>query len=150
MDAALSVTQASLWFPTLHPLRVEPARCLDDKSDLRGRVGHDMPRLGAAGLMLAAYATTLTLRGASFTARRAYAAVATPRSVRHRRDRRRIGAGDFSGGIADVVTLANLPQAVLEAVRWTFGDERSPDPTCPFDALAAVRWRALTVELGAT
>ena len=33
---------------------------------------------------------------------------------------------DFSGGVADAVTLASLPQALTDAVHWIFGDELAP------------------------
>jgi ABC-2 type transport system permease protein len=145
--AALSVTLASLWFPTLL-LWVWNLLDASDKTDFVRDEWEVLPRLGAAGLLVAGPFATLALTTASFTVRRAYAAVATLAVVFVGAIVGGIAQDDFSGGIADAVALANLPQAVLDAVRWTFGDERSPDQL-PVSGRVAAAWVvALTVALG--
>ena len=118
----LTVTAVMAWFPALvlmvwNILDAESTtKWLEDDWDV-------LPRLLAAGLAVAAPFTTLALLCASFTARRAYAAVATLAVLFVGAAVGGIAEGDFDGDIADAVSLVNLPQAVIDAVRWIFAEE---------------------------
>lgn len=153
--AGLAVTAAMAWFPALvlmvwNILDAESTtRWLEDDWDV-------LPRVLAAGLAVAAPFTTLALLCASFTARRAYAAVATLAMLFVGAAVGSIAEEDFDGGVADAVSLANLPEAVIDAVRWIFGEEVFGRPfsgavsaawlagaTAAFGAALFVRTRAL-------
>ena len=67
--------------------------------------------------------TTLGLLVASFATRRAYASVAMLAVLFIGSAIGGIAENDFSGGVADAVTLTSLPQAMTDAVHWIFGDE---------------------------
>lgn len=146
--AALTVFLAAVWFPTLLLFvwnfldAADKTAWLDDEWVV-------LPRLVAAGLVVAAPFTTLALTAASFTVRRAYASVATLAVVFVGAIVGGIAQGDFSGRAADAVALANLPQAVLDATRWVFDAERSGD-SLPVSGAVAAAWLAIvTVALGA-
>ncbi len=82
-----------------------------------------VPRFVLAAVVVAVVLTTLGLLVASFATRRAYASVAMLAVLFIGSAIGGIAESDFSGGVADAVTLASLPQALTDAVHWIFGDE---------------------------
>jgi ABC-2 type transport system permease protein len=82
-----------------------------------------VPRFVLAAIVVAVVLTTLGLLVASFATRRAYASVAMLAVLFIGSAIGGIAENDFSGGVADAVTLASLPQALTDAVHWIFGDE---------------------------
>src|SRR5262245_42712060 len=94
----------------------EPGTFLTDNWDV-------VPRFLAAGALVATVLTTLALLVSTFTARRAYASVAMLAVLFVGSAIGGIAEEDFSGGVADAVTLASIPQSLTGAVRWLFGDE---------------------------
>ena len=122
LAAGLAVTGATAWFPAL-VLMVWNLLDADSAGTWLREDWDVLPRLLAAGLMLAAPFTTLALLCASFTARRAYAAVATLAVLFVGGAVGGIAEGDFRGRVADAVSLVNLPQTISDAVHWVYGDE---------------------------
>ncbi len=105
-----------------------------------------LPRVVLAGGMVAATFTTLSLLMATFTARRAYAAVASLAVVLVGSAVGGIAEDDFSGRAADVASLVGLPQVVVGAVRWALADEQAGQP---FDGIVYAGWLiVLTTGLG--
>lgn len=98
------------------------------------------PRFLVAGAMVAALTTTLSLFAASFTTRRAYASVGTLAVLFIGSAVGGIAENDFSGRVADAVSLVALPQALTEAVHWVFGDETRDRP---FDGAVYAGWVAV-------
>lgn len=82
-----------------------------------------IPRFVLAAVVVAVVLTTLGLLVASFATRRAYASVAMLAVLFIGSAIGGIAENDFSGGVANAVTLASLPQAMTDAVHWIFGDE---------------------------
>lgn len=82
-----------------------------------------VPRFLAAGTAVALPLTTLSLFTASFTDRRAYAAVATLAVLLVGGATGGIVQENFEGSIADVGSLADLLQVSLDTVAWIFGKE---------------------------
>jgi ABC-2 type transport system permease protein len=82
-----------------------------------------VPRFVAAGTVVATVFTALSLLTASFTTRRAYAAVATLAVVFVGGAIGGIGEENFSGTLADVLSLADVVQAMVETVDWIFGED---------------------------
>lgn len=82
-----------------------------------------VPRFLAAGTAVAVPLTTLSLFTASFTDRRAYAAVATLAVLLVGGATGGIVQENFEGSIADVGSLADLLQVSLDTVAWIFGKE---------------------------
>lgn len=119
--AFLTVFLAALWIPegilfTWNALDAErPGTFLADTWDV-------VPRFLVSGAVVAAVLTTLALLVASFTTRRAYASVAMLAVLFVGTAVGGIADEDFSGGIADAVTLVSIPQALTDAVSWLFGD----------------------------
>ena len=101
----------------------EPGSFLADEWDA-------VPRFLAAGALVATVLTTLSLLIASYAARRAYAAVAMLAVVLVGGAVGGIAQENFSGRIADLASLADVTQALVDAVRWIFGDEAA-DPPVP-------------------
>jgi hypothetical protein len=99
-----------------------------------------VPRLIAAGALVAAVLTTLALLAASFTTRRAYAAVGTLAVLFIGTAVGGIAEDSFSGRAADLVSLVALPDVVIDAERWIFADEVSGRP---FDGAVSAGWLAL-------
>jgi ABC-2 type transport system permease protein len=99
-----------------------------------------VPRLLAAGALVAAVFTTLSLLAASFTGRRAYAAVGTLAVLFIGSAIGGIAEDSFSGRSADIVSLLALPEVVIDAERWIFGDEVAGRP---FDGWVSAGWVAL-------
>jgi ABC-2 type transport system permease protein len=86
------------------------------------------PRFLAAGVLVAAAFTTLALFTASFTSRRAYAAIATLAVLFIGSAIGGIAEDSFEGGVADVLSLASLPQVMADTVHWVFGDPLDDRP----------------------
>jgi ABC-2 type transport system permease protein len=105
------------------------------------------PRFLLAGTLVAATLTTLSLFAASFTARRAYATIATLAVLFIGSAIGGIAEDNFTGRVADVLSLAALPQVLTDAVHWIFGDavEDRPLP----GSVSALWLVALTVVLAA-
>ncbi len=74
--------------------------------------------------------TTLALFVASFATRRAYASVAMLAVLFIGSAVGGIAEEDFSGGLADALSLASIPQALTDAVRWIFGEEAESSGRC--------------------
>ena len=108
-----------------------------------------VPRFLLAGAAVAVVFTTLALFTASFTARRAYAAVATLAVLFVGSAIGGIAEDNFSGRVADVLSLAALPQVLVDTVHWLFGDDLSkrPLPGSVDAAWLAVVTAALAVAL---
>ena len=104
-------------------------------------------RFLAAGVTVAAVYTTLTLFIASFTARRAYATIATLAVLFIGSAIGGIAEDSFEGGVADALSLAGIPQVLADTVYWIFGD---PPDDRPVSASVSALWLAgLTIVLGA-
>ena len=82
-----------------------------------------VPRFLLAGATVAAVLTTLALLVSTFTTRRAYASVAMLAVLFVGTAIGGIAEEDFSGTLADAVTLVSLPQALTDAVVWIFGEK---------------------------
>jgi len=82
-----------------------------------------VPRILLAGALLASVLATLGLLVATFATRRAYATVAMLAVLFIGSALGGIAEGDFSGGVADAVSLVSLPQTLDDTVHWIFGDE---------------------------
>ena len=83
----------------------------------------DVPlRFMLAGVAVATTLTTLSLFTASFTARRAYATIATLAALFIGSAIGGIAEDNFSGTVADALSLAALPQVLVDTVHWIFGD----------------------------
>jgi ABC-2 type transport system permease protein len=104
-----------------------------------------VPRFLAAGAIAALLLTTLSLFAASFTTRRAYAAVAVIAVILVGSAVGRIAEENFSGSLSDALSLASLPHALADSVHWTFGDPLDR----PVPGWASTLWLAgLTAVLG--
>ena len=104
-------------------------------------------RFFAAGVVVAAVYTTLTLFIASFTARRAYATIATLAVLFIGSAISGIAEESFQGGVADALSLAGIPLVLTDTVYWIFGD---PPDDRPVSASVSALWLAgLTIVLGA-
>lgn len=104
-----------------------------------------VPRFLAAGALVATVLTTLSLLIASYAARRAYAAVAMLAVVIVGGAVGGIAEENFAGSISDVASLADVTQALVDAVRWLFGDEADR----PLPGWVATLWLiVLTSALG--
>lgn len=105
-----------------------------------------VPRFLLAGAALAVVFTTLSLFAASFTTRRAYAAVGTVAALFVGGAIGGIAQDSFSGGLSDALSLADLLQAVIDTVHLTFGDELVDRPLS--GAVSALWLTGLTAALG--
>jgi ABC-2 type transport system permease protein len=105
-----------------------------------------VPRALVSGAVVAVVLTTLALLVASFATRRAYASVAMLAVLFIGSAIGGIAEDDFSGGVADAVTLASIPQALTDAIHWIFADEVDR----PLSGGIALAWLlGLTAVLGA-
>ena len=117
-----TVALGAAWLPeavlfTWNALDAErPGSFLSDNWDV-------VPRFLAAGAVVAAVLTTLGLLVASFATRRAYATVAMLAVIFVGSAIGGIAEDNFSGTGADAVSLVSLPQSLVDAVHWIFGDE---------------------------
>jgi ABC-2 type transport system permease protein len=87
-----------------------------------------VPRFLAAGLLSGAAFTSLALLASSFTARRAYATIGTVAVLFIGTAIGEIAEDNFSGSLSDALTLAALPQVIIQSARWIFGDEEPGRP----------------------
>ena len=85
--------------------------------------------------MLAVSLTTLALLVSSFTTRRAYAAIGTLAVLFIGGALGGIARGNFTGTLADVLSLADLTQVAIDTEHWIFGDELSSPVSAPVEAL---------------
>ncbi len=143
--AFLTVMLAAGWIPeailfTWNTLDAEqPGTFLTDNWDV-------VPRILASGAVVAVVLTTLALLVASFATRRAYASVGMLAVLFIGSAISGIAADDFSGGVADAVTLVGIPHASSDAVHWLFGD----DADWPVSGDIALAWLlGLTTALAA-
>ncbi len=81
-----------------------------------------VPRFLAAGAIVALTLTTLALFAASFATRRAYASVAILAGLFVGSAIGGIAEDSFSGPLADALSLASIPAALIGSVHWVFGD----------------------------
>jgi ABC-2 type transport system permease protein len=84
-----------------------------------------VPRFLAAGGLVAVVLTTLALLVSTFATRRAYASVAMLAVLFVGSAVGEIAEEDLSGGVSDVLSLASVPQSLVDAVHWLFGEETS-------------------------
>ena len=99
-----------------------------------------------AGATVAAVYTTLTLFVSSFTTRRAYATIATFAVLFIGSAIGGIAEDNFEGGVADALSLAAIPQALVDTVHWIFGDTLDDRPVAA--SMSALWLAGLTVVLG--
>ena len=120
--AFLTVSLAAVWLPQaiLFAWNVldarEPGTFLADNWEV-------VPRFLLAGAVIAMALTTLALLVASFATRRAYASVAMLAVLFIGSAVGGIAEEDFSGTVADVVSLVSIPQSLVDANDWIFGEE---------------------------
>ena len=120
--AFLTVALAAAWVPEAVLLvwnaldASSPTTFLREEWDV-------VPRFLLAGATVAAVLTTLALLVSTFTTRRAYASVAMLAVLFVGTAIGGIAEEDFSGTLADAVTLVSLPQALTDSVVWIFGEE---------------------------
>jgi ABC-2 type transport system permease protein len=81
-----------------------------------------VPRFLAAGALVAVVLTTLALLVSSFATRRAYASVAMLAVLFVGSAVGGIAQDNFTGTVADAVSLVGIPHALTDAVRWIFGE----------------------------
>jgi ABC-2 type transport system permease protein len=105
------------------------------------------PRFLLAGGLVAAAFTTLSLFTASFTSRRAYAAIATLAVLFIGSAIGGIAEDSFEGGVADVLSLASLPQVMTDTAHWILADTVHDRPVAGW--VSALWLAGLTVTLGA-
>ena len=105
------------------------------------------PRFLLAGALVAAAFTTLSLFTASFTSRRAYAAIATLAVLFIGSAIGGIAEDSFEGGVADVLSLASLPQVMTDTAHWILGDALHDRPVAGW--VSTVWLVGLTLVLGA-
>jgi ABC-2 type transport system permease protein len=104
-----------------------------------------VPRFLIAGATVAAALTTLSLLAASFTARRTYATIAALAVLFIGSAIGGIAEDNFTGRVAETVSLVALPQVLTDAVHWIFGD---PVANPPVSGGVSTLWVAvLTVVL---
>ena len=105
-----------------------------------------VPRFLLAGALIATVLTTLALLVSTFATRRAYASVAMLAVLFIGSALGGIAEENFSGGVADALSLASIPQALTDAGHWALGDELDR----PVSGAVSFLWLAgLTVVMGA-
>jgi ABC-2 type transport system permease protein len=106
-----------------------------------------LPRLLAAGATVALALTTLALFVSSFATRRAYAAVGILAVFFVGSAVGGIAEQNFTGPVADALSLLSVPQALIDSVHWLFSDPVAADR--PLPGWASLLWLAvLTAALG--
>jgi ABC-2 type transport system permease protein len=103
----------------------------------------DVPRFMTAGLVMAAFATTLAMLTASFTTRRAYASVflvglfliSTPFTVGLAQE-----IGGKAGQWISMFSLLNIPLHVNDAIFRTIGELTEDAPARAFGSPALIAW----------
>jgi ABC-2 type transport system permease protein len=118
----------------------DPGSFLTDEWDI-------LPRSIVAAVLVATVLTTLALFVSSFATRRAYATVAMLAVIIVGSAIGGIADENFSGSVSDALSLASIPDALIDAVHWLFGDEAGRDR--PVSGWVSAVWLvALTVALG--
>ncbi len=105
-----------------------------------------VPRFLLAGMLVAAAFTTLSLFTASFTSRRAYSAIATLAVLFIGSAIGGIAEDSFEGGVADVLSLASLPQVMTDTAHWILADQLDDRPVAGW--VSALWLAGLTLVLG--
>jgi ABC-2 type transport system permease protein len=143
--AFLTVTLAAVWLPeaVLYAWNVldarEPGTFLTDTWDV-------VPRFLLAGALIATVLTTLALLVSTYATRRAYASVAMLAVLFIGSAVGGIAEENFSGGVADALSLASIPQALTDAGHWALDDELDR----PVSGAVSFLWLVgLTVAMGA-
>jgi len=96
-----------------------------DASDTGSWIRHNwdvIPRFLASGLTVAVVFTTLALFVASFTNRRAYAAIGTVAVLFIGGAVGGIAHDNFNGTLSDVLSEADILRSLVDTVHWVFGD----------------------------
>jgi ABC-2 type transport system permease protein len=96
-----------------------------------------VPRLLAAGAAFAVGLTTLALLVASFTTRRAYAAIGTLAVLFVGSAISGIAEENFEGTLSDALTLVAVPRVIVDTVHWIFDDEL---PDAPVPGYVSALW----------
>jgi ABC-2 type transport system permease protein len=133
-SAFLTVSAVVVWLPEA----VLFVWNLLDAKDTGSWIGDNwdiVPRFVASGLVLAVSLTTLALLVSSFTTRRAYAAIGTLAVLFIGGALGGIARNNFTGTLADVLSLADLTQVAIDVEHWIFGDELSSPVSAPVEAL---------------
>jgi ABC-2 type transport system permease protein len=133
-SAFLTVAAVVAWLPeaVLFVWNLLDAR---DTGDWIGDNWDVVPRFFASGLVLAVTLTTLAMLVSSFTTRRAYAAIGTLAVLFIGGALGGIARNNFTGTLADVLSLADLTQVAIDVEHWIFGDELSSPLSAPLEAL---------------
>jgi ABC-2 type transport system permease protein len=143
--AFLSVTAVALWFPQFLIFGWN-ALSADDPGKWARNNWDELPRLFAAGAVLAIFYATLSLCVSSFTVRRPYAAIGTLAIVAISAVIGGAGQETFSGEIGEWWSLINLPLVTLSVSHWIFDVAREG----PLADIAYIAWlAALTFGCGA-
>ena len=143
--AFLSVTAVALWFPQLLIFGWNALSAADPGKWARNN-WDELPRLFAAGAVLAIFFATLSLCVSSFTVRRPYAAIGTLAIIAISAAIGGIGQESFSGDIGDWSSLINLPVVTLSVSHWIFDVEGEG----PLADIAYIAWlTVLTLGCGA-
>jgi ABC-2 type transport system permease protein len=87
-----------------------------------------VPRFLAASVAFAVLLTTLALLVASFTTRRAYAAIGTLAVLFVGSAVGGIAEENFTGTLSDALSLVALPRVIVDTVHWIFSDELTDAP----------------------
>ena len=119
--AFLTVSLVTAWVPDLLLFGWNTLEA-DDLGSFLSDDWDVVPRILLAGATLAIVFTTLALLTATFTNRRAYASVATLAVIFVGAAIGGIARDNFEGGISDALSLLDLPQDVVNAARWIFGE----------------------------
>jgi ABC-2 type transport system permease protein len=120
--AFLTVSLAAAWVPDLLLFGWNTLEA-DDLGSFLSDDWDVVPRILLAGATVAVVFTTLALLTATFTTRRAYASVATLAVIFVGSAIGGIAENNFEGAISDVLSLLDMPQDVVNAARWFFGEE---------------------------
>lgn len=137
--AVICIPEAVLYVWNVLDAR-ETGTFLDDNWDVP-------PRFLLAGAVVAAAFTTLSIFTASFTSRRAYAAIATLAVLFIGSAIGGIAEDSFEGGVADVLSLASLPAVMTDTAHWILGDTLDGRPVAGW--VSAVWLAGLTLVLAA-
>ena len=86
-----------------------------------------VPRFLASGLAVSVVFTTLALFVASFTTRRAYAAIGTVAVLFIGGAVGGIAHDNFDGTLSEVLSEADVLRSLVDTVHWIFGDEIDAD-----------------------
>ncbi len=121
-----------------------------DARDFRSWLGDNwdvLPRSLLAAVLVAGFYTTLSLLVASFTTRRAYASIAALAVLFIGSAIGGIAEDSFSGGLADTLSLASMPQVLDDVIHWAYGDLNTSRPVSA--GVSALWLVGLTIVLGA-